>query len=306
MKRHIISGRANPVLGGRIASALGEPMAAHTVETFPDGEVSVRMDADIEGGDVFVIQGTGPPVAENLVELLLLGDAGRRAGAARLTAVVPYFGYARQDRRTKDKEAVGARMAADTIAGIYHRIVAVDWHNPAIEGFFTIAVDHLTAVPLLAEALRTILPEKAVVVAPDLGAAKLARRYADRLDLPAAYVHKLRRSGDEVDALHLTGLVKDRTPVIVDDMISTGGTIAAAVKVLLEEACTPAVYVAASHGLFSADAGERLAPYPLEKILTTDSLAAPVKESIPLERVSIGELIGERIAAISGSTEKQK
>jgi len=300
MKRHILSGRSNPALGYRIASVLGHTADGHRQETFPDGEIYVCVEADLIGGDVFVIQSTGPPVAENLMELMLLGDACRRSGAARLTAVVPYFGYARQDRRKKDGESVGARMVADVIAGRYDRIVAVDLHNPAIEGFFSTAVHHLTALPLLADELRPLLPRKSVVVAPDLGAAKLARRYADRLDLPAAYVHKVRISGDAVEALHLVGSVRDRTPLIVDDMISTGGTLAAAIKVVLEKGCTPKIYVAATHGLFVGNASQRLAPCPIERIFVSDSLAWQAPPAGPLEKVSLAESIAGRIAALSG------
>lgn len=298
MKRHIIIGRSNPTLGERVTSALGEAPAENTVQTFPDGEVYVRIDADLNGSDVFVVQGTGPPVAQNLIELILLGDACSRGGAARLTAVVPYFGYARQDRRVKDGEPVGARIVADIVASRYHRILTVDLHNPAIEGFFTILVNHLTAVPLLAEALRPIIPRDSVVVAPDLGAAKLARRYADLLDLPIAYVHKVRISVDEVEALHLTGSVQNRTPVIVDDMISTAGTVTAAIRVVLEKGCTAGIYVAATHGLFTADAVERLAPYPIEGIFVSDSLPLPGKNA-PIETVSLGNSIAGWIDSVS-------
>lgn len=298
MSRHIIIGRSNPALGNQVISVLGEAALEHTVETFPDGEIYVRVDADLNGSEVFVLQGTGPPVAENLIELMLLGDACLRAGAVRLTAVLPYFGYARQDRRTLSGEAVGARVVADMIAGRYDRIFTVDLHNPAIEGFFTMTVTHLTAVPLLAEALQRVIPRESVVVAPDLGAAKLARRYADILDLPTAYVHKIRVSGDEVEALYLTGSVQDRTPVIVDDMISTGGTTAAAIKTVLEQGGKAGIYIAASHGLFTADAEKRLAACPIARIFVTDSLPGPPVKAIPIEVVGLGRLIGEQIAAV--------
>jgi len=300
MKRHIISGRSNPSLGYQIASTLGEALVEHAVETFPDGELHVRIKADLIGSDVFVVQATGPPVAENLVELMLIGDACRRSGAARLTAVVPYLGYARQDRRLQNGEAVGARLIADMIAGRYDRILSVDMHNPAIEGFFSISVDHLTPLPLLADALHPIIPKKSVVVAPDLGAVKLARRYADRLHLPVAYVHKVRTSGDEVEALHLTGSVRDCTPLIVDDMISTAGSLAAAVKAVLEKGGTQKIYVAATHGLFTGDAAKKLTPFPIEKFLITDSLACHEQRICLLEIVSLTEPIAERIEVLSG------
>jgi ribose-phosphate pyrophosphokinase len=286
-------------LGYRIAAALGQSLAEHAMETFPDGEVYVCINADLLGSDVFVVQTTGPPVAENLVELMLLGDACSRAGAARLTAVVPYFGYARQDRRMKTGESVGARVVADMIAGRYDRILAVDLHNPAIEGFFSIPVDHLTALPLLVEELQPAIPDKSVVVAPDLGAVKLARRYADRLDLPVAYVHKVRISGDKVEAVQLTGSVLNRSPLVVDDMISTGGTLAAAIKTVLAKGCTPKIYAAATHGLFTGRALKKLTPFPIEKIFVSDSLSCHVQRDCPLEIVSLADAIAEWIEALT-------
>jgi ribose-phosphate pyrophosphokinase len=154
-------------------------------------------------------------------------------------------------------------------------------------------------MPLLADELRPVISRKSVVVAPDLGAAKLARRYADRLDLPAAYVHKVRISGDEVQALQLVGSVRDRVPLIVDDMISTAGTLAAAIKVVLEKGCTPKIYVAATHGLFVGNAAQRLAHYPIEKIFVSDSLSCQVQTACPLEKVGLAESIAERIEALS-------
>jgi ribose-phosphate pyrophosphokinase len=299
--RHIITGSSNSALGKSIASALGQTPVRHTAETFPDGEIYIRIETDITRSDVFVIQGTGPPVAENLIELMLLGDACSRAGAARVTAVVPYFGYARQDRRTKAGEPVGARMVADLIASRYHGIITLDLHNPSIEGFFTISVHHLTVIPLLASALRPVIPRKAVVVAPDLGAAKLARRYADLLDLPTAYVHKVRLSGEEVQALYLTGSVQGRVPVIVDDMISTGSTIAAAIDVLLGKGCTAEVYVAAVHGLFTGKAGEILAACPIQRIFVSDSLPRPREHALPLHTISVGKHIAGQIESVSGN-----
>jgi ribose-phosphate pyrophosphokinase len=299
--RHILTGSSNPALGKRITSALGQTPVRHTAETFLDGETYVRIETDITHSDVFVIQSMCPPVAENLIELMLLGDACNRAGAARVTAVVPYFGYARQDRRTKGGEPVGDRLVADIIAGRYHGIISLDLHNPSIEGFFTISVHHLTVIPLLASALRPVIPRNAVVVAPDLGAAKLARWYADLLDLPTAYIHKVRLSGEEVQALYLTGSVQDRVPVIVDDMISTGSTIFAAIEVLLEKGCTAEIFVAAVHGLFAGKAVETLAACPIERIFVSDSLPSPQLHTLPFQTVSIGKHIADQIESVSGN-----
>jgi ribose-phosphate pyrophosphokinase len=193
MNLTILSGSANQPLATRVAERLG-PWPC-LIERFPDGELHVAVQASVRGRDVYLLQPTGPPVHDHLLELLLLADACRRAGAARLTAVVPYVGYARQDRRAGGREAVGARLVATLIgASGLQRVVAVDLHSPALEGVFDVPLEHLSAVPLLAEAVRPALADDAVVVAPDLGAAKRAERYAGRLGRPVAIVHKARLS----------------------------------------------------------------------------------------------------------------
>ncbi|MBI4322551.1 MAG: ribose-phosphate pyrophosphokinase, partial [Chloroflexi bacterium] len=201
MKITLFSGTANPTLAGAVAAKLGLGLGSLLVDRFPDGELHVSLRESVRGLDVYLLQPASPPVAENLVELLLMADACRRSGAAHVTAVVPYLGYARQDRRVKDGEPIGARVVADAIAsGGVQRLIVVDLHNPALEGFFGVPLEHLSAVSLLAEALRPMLPQRAVLVAPDLGAVRLAELYAVLLDLPAATVHKVRLSGEQVRA----------------------------------------------------------------------------------------------------------
>lgn len=194
----LIAGSANAPLAESIAHALDIPLSNRDIHRFPDGELRVEIQETVRGDDVYLIQPTGPPVEERLFELLLLADACRRAGAASVTAVVPYFGYARHDRRASGREAVGARLVADLIgaAGV-NRVVALDLHVTSLEGFFPIPVEHLTAVPGLLEQVRGRVTGNGVVVAPDLGAAKLADRYASALQVPAAIVHKRRISGEE-------------------------------------------------------------------------------------------------------------
>lgn len=221
----IILGRANPDLAEVVARLLGIVPGRCTVEPFPDGELHVVIYEVMRDRDVYVIQPISHPIGENLLELLLLGDACQRAGAERLTAVVPYFAYARQDRRTRGGEPVSARLIADLLSSRFGRIITIDLHNPAIEGFLTASVEHLSAVPHMAEALRPLLSREEVIVAPDLGAVKVAQWYGDIPDLPVAYVHKIRISGREVTVRNVTGEVADRVPIVVDDIISTGARL---------------------------------------------------------------------------------
>ncbi len=298
MNLKILSGRANPGLAEGVASRLGTPLGECLVEDFPDGECQVEIREDVKGRDVYLLQPTGPPVEKNLLELLLMADACRRVGAERLTAVVPYFGYARQDRRVKGTEAVGARLVADLLGARLDRLAVVDLHDPAVEGFFTIPVEHLSAVPLLAESIGPSLPGDAVLVAPDLGAAKLAQAYAGLLDLPVAYVHKERLSGRETSVRNVSGEVRGRSPVVVDDMISTGGTTASAIEALLEKECEPEVSVVASHGLFVEDALERFAALPVRSITVTDSLGGKARSNARISPKTVGldKILAEAVA----------
>lgn len=295
----ILSGRANPSLARDIARRLQVEPAPRTLEPFPDGELHLELLDPVRGRDVYLVQPTSPPVAEHLVELLLLVDAATRAGAARITAVVPYFGYARQDRRSRRREAVGARLVSDLLGATdLARLVVVDLHTPALEGFFSIPADHLTAVPALCTELAGLVTDGGIVVAPDLGAMKLAERYAHRLGLPVAVVHKWRRSGAEVEVRGIVGDVRGRRPLIVDDMISTGGTIEAAARALLEAGCVPDLVVAASHLLLVGPAEARLRALPLRALLGTDSVAPLAPTALPIRRVGLAPLIAEVITRL--------
>ena len=296
MSLAILAGSANPTLAHAIAGLLGVAMGKSEVERFPDGEIHVEIRDTVRGHDVYLVQPTSPPADRHLLELLLLADACRRAGGLRLTAVVPYLGYARQDRRARGREAVGARVVADLFrAGKIDRVVAVDLHSGALEGFFAMPVEHLTAVPLLAEALRPSLDPQSVIVAPDLGAAKLADRYAHLLGLPVAVIHKVRVSGAEVTVRAVTGEVRGRRPLIVDDMITTGGTIAAAVEALVAAGALPEATVAATHGLFVGAAAERLGKASIRRLIVTDSVVPSAEQPLVLERSSIAPLLASAI-----------
>ncbi len=293
----VFSGSGELALAGAIAGHLGLQLGQRELERFPDGECHVRVLESVRGHDVYIVASTGPPVEANLMEILLLADACRRGGAARLTAVIPYLGYARQDRRASGREPVGARVVADLLraAGL-DRVVAVDLHSPALEGFFSLPLEHLTAVPLLAESLRhSGVGVSGVVVAPDLGAARLADRYARLLDLPVAIVHKTRVSGREVSVHGVSGNVEGRQPLIVDDMISTGGTIEAASRALAAAGSLPAAAVAATHGLFVSGAEERLAAVGARRVIVTDSVAAPPGLRLKLEVVSVAPMLARAI-----------
>lgn len=292
----LLSGSANPALGRKVADQLGTPLAACVLERFPDGELHVEIRESVRKQRVYIVQPTSPPVEEHLFEILLLADACRRAGAAHLTAIMPYFGYARQDRRAVGRDPIAARVAADVLAACHiDDVVVVDLHSRAAEGFFSMPAQHLSAVPLLADAVRSSKVEQAVLVAPDLGAVKLAEQYSRILDFPVATIHKTRLSGREVKVHRIVGEVRDCTPLIVDDLLSTGGTVAAAVRALLAAGCTPDITVVTTHGLFAHPAEEVLRDLPIARVVTTDSIAPRADMGLPLTVVTLAPLLGEVI-----------
>jgi ribose-phosphate pyrophosphokinase len=298
MGLRIVPGTANPSLAHAIATALRTVPVRCELERFPDGELRPVVDP-LRGEDVYVVQPTGPPVSDHLMELFLLLDACRRGGAQRITAVLPYFGYARQDRRGRAGEAVGARVVADALAGSgAQRLIVVDPHTAALEAMCGIPVEMLTAVPALACALAPMVSEGAVVVAPDLGAAKLAEHYASLLGRPVAVVRKTRVTGAAVHAEEIAGDVAGRPAVIVDDMISTGATIEAAAGVLTAHGGAPDLVVAATHGLLVGTAASRLGRLAARCVLTTDSLARD-QAPIPALRVeSVAPLLADAISRL--------
>src|SRR5919202_3057402 len=284
----IFAGTANPDLARAVARELGVRLGACSVERFPDGEVSVRLEESVRGREVFVVQPTSPPVNENLFELLAFADACRRASAARTTAVMPYFGYARADKRRGRREPITASVVADLLqtVGVAH-VLTVDVHAPQVEGFFRIPVDSLTAVPALCEALGGRLPGGAVVVAPDAGRVSMAAEYAHRLKAPMAVLHKRREGGDKTVVTHLAGDVRGRACLIIDDMISTGGTIAGSVEALLGAGASDEIIVAATHGLLVAGAREKLARKGGRELFVTDTISVEAGDPPPLGVVSV-------------------
>jgi ribose-phosphate pyrophosphokinase len=296
MNLTLFAGSANLPLAAAIAAGLGIRLGQTGSQRFPDGELHVELQETVRGHDVYLLQPTSPPAELYLLELLLLADACRRAGAARLTAVIPYFAYARQDRRASGREAVGARLVADLLqtAG-FDRVVAVDLHGTTLEGCFTLPLEHLSAVPLLAQAVQREVSVETVIVAPDLGAVKLAERYARLLRRPVAFVHKTRLSGAEVAVRGITGDVAGRAPLIVDDMISTGGTIAAASQALLAAGARAPITVVASHALLVGPAATRLRAVPMGRLVATDSVVPAESLDVPLQPVGLAPLLADAI-----------
>jgi ribose-phosphate pyrophosphokinase len=295
----LLSGSANVDLAKAIARNLGVRTAACEITRFPDGEVSIELGEPVRGHEVFLVQPTAPPVDTHLVELLALADACRRAAAARVTAVIPYFGYARADKRVRRREPVTARMVADLLqlVGIGH-VVTVDLHTDQIEGFFHVPLDALTAVPTLCNALRNRLPKDVVVVAPDAGRVRMATQYANNLNVPVIVLHKQRTSGTETVVTHVVGDVRSRSCVIIDDMISTGGTIAKSIDVLLRAGARPEIWITATHGLLLEGARDNLGNETVRAILVTDTVA-PHHASWPqLEVISVAPLIGAALQRI--------
>lgn len=295
-KLMVFSGRSNPALGDAIAKHLGVRLGGVELGHFSNGEIYVHYTESVRGADVFVIQTLNDPINDNLVELLIMIDALKRASAARISAVVPHYGYARQDKKTVAREPISAKLVADllTVAGI-NRLVTMDLHAGQIQGFFDVPVDHLTAVPLLAGHFKRKRLTDLAVVSPDVGRVKMAKRYSDLLGASLAILHKIRPAHNVAETTHVIGEVKGKTALIVDDMIDTGGTIVGGAQTLLSRGVTE-VYVCATHGILSGPAMKRLTDAPIEEIVLTDTVPVPEEKILPNVRiVSIAGLFARAI-----------
>ena len=292
----IFAGTASADLALSVAGHLGVQLGARSVEHFPDGEISVTLDEPVRGREVFIVQATSPPVNDHLVELLAFADACRRASAERITAIVPYFGYARADKRHGRREPISASMVAHLLqaVGITH-LVTIDVHAPQIEGFFRIPVDSLTAVPILADAMRGRLQKTAVVVSPDAGRVRMATEFAHRLKTSVVVLHKRRESATETKVTHVVGDVGDRACLIIDDMISTGGTMAESIEALLSAGARPEITIAATHGLLLEGARENLSHESVREVFVTDTVALKDKDWSTLQVISVAPLIAKAI-----------
>jgi ribose-phosphate pyrophosphokinase len=293
----IFAGTANPALATAIAFELGVDVGACTVDRFPDGEVAVEIREPVRRKEVFLVQPTSPPVNDHLVELLALADACRRAAAACITAIVPYLGYARSDKRDGRREPITARVIADLLQAVgIARVFTVDLHTPQIEGFFYVPVDSVTAVPILSRALCNSLPPDTVVVAPDSGRVAMATHYAQCLAAPVIVLHKRRESGSDTKVTHIVGDVSGRPCLIVDDMISTGGTMAESITALLAAGARPEMIVAATHGLLLVGARAKLEHPAVRAVFVTDTVSVTEKDWPRLRIVSIAPLFASALA----------
>jgi ribose-phosphate pyrophosphokinase len=297
----LISGTANPELAKKISEYLATPLVQTKITRFSDGEVFVEIKENVRGADVFIIQPTCPPVNENLVELLIMIDAARRASARRITAVIPYYGYARQDRKTAPRTPITAKLVANVIvvAGA-RRVLTMDLHAGQIQGFFDIPVDHLYAMPVFLEYLKDkFRGEEIVIVSPDAGGVERAREYAKRLNATMAIVDKRRPRPNESEVMNIIGDVKDKIAVIIDDMIDTAGTICKAASAVMDRGAKE-VYAVATHPVLSGPAVERLAQSPIKEVVVSDTI--PLREEAQkvdkIKVLSVSKLLGEAIRRI--------
>lgn len=295
----LFSGTANPALTAAVARALDVSPGRCHVERFPDGELSVTLGETVRARDVFVVQPTSPPVNDHLVELLAFADACRRASAERVTAVIPYFGYARADRRSRPRQPIMASLVAELLqrGGVDH-VITVDVHTPQVEGFFHIPVDALTAVPAVCEAIHDRLGaalESMVAVSPDAGRVPMATQYAQRLGIPLVVLHKRRESGTDTAVTHLVGDVRDRTCLLIDDIIATGGTLVESIRALRAAGAREECCVAATHGLLVGGALGRLLEAGVRELFVTDTVARPEREPETVRVVSVAPLLAAAI-----------
>ena len=294
----LVTGRSNRPLAEKIASHLGQQLTDCTVTTFSDGEVFVQINENIRGADLFIIQPTNAP-AENLIELLMLIEASRRASAMRITAVIPYYGYARADRKDRPRVAITAKLVANLLTSVgADRIITMDLHASQIQGFFDLPHDHLYSSVIFNRHFRTMNLDNLILVSPDVGSIKLARATASALDTDLAIVDKRRPRANECKVMNLIGDVKDKNILIRDDMVDTGGSLCSAAH-FLKESGAKDIYAAATHGVLSGDAIQRICDSPIKRMIITDSINQS-QRSLPdtFEILSCAELIAEAINRI--------
>ncbi len=291
----LFSGTSTPALASQVARHLGVPLAHGTVSQFPDGETRIMIEESVRGADCYIVQSTSAPVNHNLMELLVLIDALRRASAWRINAVIPYFGYARQDKKVQAREPITAKLVANLLekAGA-DRVISIDLHAGQIQGFFDVPFDHLTALPILGDHLKNTDLTDSIVVSPDVGRAIEARRLANYLNVPLAMLYKRRKSPTDIEVTHVIGEVEGTRPIIIDDMISTAGTMRQGIEALLRLGVQPDIRVAATHPVFTPPAAERLAHPAIAGLYVTDTV--PLKQDVPkVEVLSVAPLLAKAI-----------
>ncbi|HEX5577669.1 MAG TPA: ribose-phosphate pyrophosphokinase [Gemmatimonadaceae bacterium] len=294
----LLVGSGNPALSTEIAKHLGVDPAKSTISRFADGEIFVRIDENVRGNDVFILQPTNPP-AENIMEPLLLIDAAKRASAARVTCVMPYYGYSRQDRKDQPRVAIGAKLLANMIVGAgANRVLGLDFHQHQLQGFFDVPVDHLYAAPVFVSHYKKKNLHDLVVVAPDVGSAKMARGFAKRLNGSLAIIDKRRPKPNQSEVVNVVGEVEGKDCLLTDDMIDTAGTVSEASRALKDLGARD-VYVCATHALLSGPAVERLSKAPIKEVTVTDTVRIPEEKRFPqLHVLSVGELLSKAIRYI--------
>lgn len=299
----IFTCNSNRPVAKQIAECLGLPLGKSDVSMFSDGEISVSMHESVRGSDVFIVQSTCSPVNNNIMELLIMIDACKRASAARITAVVPYMGYARQDRKAKARDPISAKLVADliTTAGA-DRVLTMDLHAPQIQGFFNIPVDHLLGMPILAPYFKQIVGcnnDGYVAVSPDLGSVTRVRNFAQRIDVPIAIIDKRRQRANVSEVMNIIGDVKDKTVILTDDMIDTAGTLCNAAAAVIEKGGAKDVYACATHGVLSGPAIERIQNSPIKELVLLDTIQLPEEKQIDkIKILPVAPVFAEAIARI--------
>jgi ribose-phosphate pyrophosphokinase len=298
LKLKLFSGNANLALAKSVAQHLHVPLGKAYVGRFPDGEIEIKVLENVRGTDCFIIQPTSEPANDNLMEVLLLMDALRRASASRITPVIPYFGYGRQDRKAQPRVPISSKLVSNliTVAGA-DRVLTMDLHAAQIQGFFDIPVDHLYANPVLIDYFKKKKLKDVVVVSPDAGGVERARAFAKRLDSDLAIIDKRRTSATETDVMHVVGEVRGKTCLIIDDLVDTAGTLVKSANALKSNGART-VYAAAAHGVLAGPAVERIEKSPLVELVITDSIALNGKKSSKIKVLSVAPLLGEAIRRI--------
>ena len=294
----IFTGNSNPELAKEISEYLDVPLGEADVVSFPDGESFVRIKENIRGADVFIVQSTCNPANQNLMELFIMIDAARRASANRITAVIPFYGYARQDRKDQPRVPITSKLVANLLVSAgANRVLTVDLHAQQIQGFFDIPVDHLYASPVLFQYLNKIDKEKLSLFSPDVGGMKMASAYADMLDVPLGFIAKRRVSAEIVEATSLVGETEGRDILIIDDMTETAGTLCAAAE-LLKKNGARSVMAAVSHGVLSDRGYKRMADGPIDRLITTNTTPVRTEDGLRITVLSVAALLGEGIKRI--------
>jgi len=298
----IFSGTSNPPLAQAIAASIGAELGKCTVSSFPDGETFVKIEENVRGEDVFLVQSTSPPTNHHLMEMFIMMDALRRASASRITAVMPFYGYARQDRKDQPRVPITAKLVANLlVAAGAHRILTMDLHAQQIQGFFDIPVDHLYAAPVMYDYLKKKSLPDLVVVSPDVGGLKMAHAYSQVLEAGLAIVAKRRKNATEVESMALIGEIRGKTVLMVDDLTETAGTLTTAAELLRKKGAKK-VYACVSHAILNDIGIERLRKSKIDELITTDSVLRPAIDGVRITTLSVAGLLGEAIKRIHSNS----